>query len=80
MSDIQREMDGVIQELEKRGIDMNSHTNPEMIGLGDVIEDVLKSFGITQERFKQWFGLQECGCSRRKAWLNRIFSWKKNQA
>jgi len=59
---------------------MNSHTNPEMIGLGDVIEDVLKSFGITQERFKQWFGLQECGCSRRKAWLNRIFSWKKNQA
>ena len=80
MSEIQREMDGVISELEKRGIDMNSHTNPEMVGLGDVIEDVLKSFGITQERFKQWFGLQECGCSRRKAWLNRIFSWKKNQA
>jgi hypothetical protein len=80
MSDIQREMDGVIAELEKRGIDMNSHNNPEIVGLGDVVEDVLKSFGITQERFKEWFGLQECGCSRRKAWLNRLFSWKKNQA
>ena len=80
MSDIQREMDGVISELEKRGIDMNSHTNSEMVGLGDVVEDVLKAFGITQERFKEWCGLQECGCSRRKAWLNRLFSWKKNQA
>lgn len=80
MSNIQKEMDQVIKELEKRGINMNSHTDPNMTGLGDVVENVLKSFGITEERFKQWFRLSECNCSKRKAWLNRLFSWKKNQA
>lgn len=80
MSDVRPEMDRVIHELEKRGINMNSHNDPQVVGLGDVVEDVLKTFGITEERFKEWFNLQECGCSRRKAWLNRLFSWKKNQA
>ena len=74
------EIDGVIYELEKQGINMNSHNDPDVVGLGDVVESTLKKFGITEERFKEWFNLQECGCSKRKAWLNRIFSWKKNQA
>jgi hypothetical protein len=59
---------------------MNSHTNPEIVGLGDIVETALKSVGITEERFKEFFNLKECNCSKRKAWLNRIFSWKKNQA
>jgi hypothetical protein len=80
MSDIRQEMDQVISELEKRGINMNSHIDPNVTGLGDVVENVLKSFGITEERFKSWFNLKECGCSRRKAWLNRLFSWKNSQA
>jgi hypothetical protein len=79
MPDIRQEMDQVIHELEKKGINMNSHVDSNVVGLGDVVENVLKTFGITEERFKDWFNLQECGCSRRKAWLNRIFSWKKNQ-
>jgi len=79
MSDIRQEMNQVIQELENRGINVNSHINPETKGLGDVVEDVLKTFGVTEERFKQWFGLQECGCSKRKKWLNGLFSWKVNQ-
>lgn len=79
MPDIRQEMDQVIHELEKQGINMNSHVDSNVVGLGDVVENVLKTFGITEERFKDWFNLQECGCSRRKAWLNRIFSWKKNQ-
>jgi len=79
MPDIRQEMDQVIHELEKKGINMNSHVDSNVVGLGDVVESVLKTFGITEERFKDWFNLQECGCSRRKAWLNRIFSWKKNQ-
>lgn len=79
--DIRNEMNIVIRELENRGIQSNSHmTQQDMVGLGDVVEDVLKSFGITEERFKQWFNLQECGCSKRKAWLNNLFSWKKNKA
>lgn len=78
MNKIQQEMNQVISELEKRGINVNSHNEDQIIGLGDVVEDVLKKFGITEERFKQWFGLKECGCSRRKKWLNGLFSWKVN--
>lgn len=79
-TDPRPEIDGVIYELEKQGINMNSHIDSEIVGLGDIVENTLKKFGITEERFKQWFNLNECGCSKRKAWLNRIFSWKKNQA
>lgn len=77
---IKQEMDKVITELKARGIDVNSHVEShDIIGLGDVVESVLNSFGITQERFKQWFGLKECRCSERKRWLNGLFSWKVNR-
>ena len=67
MSNVRREMDQVITELESRGIDVNSHLDEsKKIGLGDAIESVLKKFGITEERFKKWFKLKECGCSKRK--------------
>jgi hypothetical protein len=79
MSDIRQEMDNVISELEKRGVNPNSYLDSNNVGLGDVVEGVLQSVGITEERFKEWFGLKECNCSKRKAWLNSIFSWKKNQ-
>jgi hypothetical protein len=77
MNNIKSEINQVISELETRGIDINDHLR-NRVGLGDVVEDVLKTFGITEERFKQWFGLQECGCSKRKKWLNGLFSWKVN--
>lgn len=80
MSDIKKELDQVISELEKNGIKPNSHLDQEqVVGLGDVIENTLKTFGITEERFKEWFNLKECNCSKRKAWLNSVFSWKKSQ-
>ena len=71
------EIDRVIQELEKRGYHAGSHSE-DVVGLGDVVESALQKFGITEERFKHWFNLRECGCSKRKAWLNNIFSWKKS--
>jgi len=80
MSDIRQEMDQVINDLESKGIKVNSHTTNEIEGLGDLVESALKSVGITEERFKEWFNLKECGCSKRKAWLNNLFSWKKNQS
>ncbi len=79
MSEIQQEMDVVIGELEKLGIKQNSHTDPEIVGLGDIVENALTAVGITEDRFKAWFSLQECNCSKRKAWLNNLFSWKKNR-
>ena len=75
---IKQEMDKVITRLEAMGVNKNAHIEKEMTGLGDVVESALQSVGITEERFKQWFNLKECGCSKRKAWLNGLFSWKKN--
>lgn len=75
--DIKNEMDEVINQLEKRGVRYNH--GDDMTGLGDVVESVLTSMGITQERFKQWFNLKECNCTKRKKWLNNLFSWKKNK-
>tara|TARA_R100000278_G_scaffold120286_1_gene102536 strand:+ start:1202 stop:1447 length:246 start_codon:yes stop_codon:yes gene_type:complete len=76
MSDVKNELDRAIVELKKRGIDPSSHLRKDTKGLGDVVEEVLTSVGITQERFKQWFGLKECNCTERKKWLNGLFSWK----
>lgn len=76
MKDIRPEIENVISELEKRGINVNSHITEDTKGLGDVVEEVLNKFGITEERFKSWFNLKECGCTKRKKWLNGLFSWK----
>ena len=76
---IRVEMDEAIAKLESMGINPNSHKDNDTTGLGDVVESVLQSFGITEERFKKWFNLKECGCSKRKKYLNNLFSWKKNQ-
>ncbi len=76
MSDTKKEINKVIEELERRGVHVNSHITQDTRGLGDVVEDALKKFGITQEKFKKWFKLQECNCTKRKKWLNGLFSWK----
>jgi len=72
---IRSEMQPVIDELKAKGIDFNT-SESDIVGLGDVVESVLTKFGITQERFKSWFGLKECNCTERKNWLNNLFSWK----
>ncbi len=73
---IKKEMEPVIEELEKRGITFNTKED-EYSGLGDVVESTLSSFGITEEKFKSWFNLKECNCNKRKKWLNNLFSWRK---
>ena len=75
--DERHEMNKVINELEKEGVNLANFE--EVTGLGDVVEGVLIRFGVTEERFKKWFNLRECNCSKRKQWLNKIFSWKKNK-
>ncbi len=76
MADSRKEIDKVIKKLENRGINVNSHMMQDKKGLGDVVEEVLVQCGITQERFKKWFKLKECNCTKRKKWLNGLFSWK----
>lgn len=74
-NDIRLEIDRAISELEQQGI--TTVNDPNRVGLGDVVESVLSKLGITEEKFKSWFALHECNCSKRKAWLNNVFSWKK---
>jgi hypothetical protein len=74
MSDVRPELDKLIEELETKGIAQDA--NPEnVVGLGDVVESTLTKLGITQERYKEFFNLEECGCTKRKKWLNGILSW-----
>ena len=78
MEDIKEEIDKVIQDLENKGVnpsELNGLTEQQAIGLGDIVENTLTKFGITQERYKQWFNLEECNCTKRKQWLNTLFSW-----
>ena len=42
-------------------------------GLGDVVEQMLTSIGITEERIKSWFKVKKCGCAKRKRMLNELF-------
>ena len=74
MSDVRPELDKLIEELKTKGIAQD--TNPDNVtGLGDIVESTLTKLGITQERYKDFFGLEECGCTERKKWLNGILSW-----
>ena len=76
MSDVRQEMDQVITELEQKGVNFDTPIKElQTRGLGDVVEGTLNKFGITQERYKEWFGLQECNCTKRKKYLNNLFSW-----
>lgn len=77
---IRVEMQPVMQELKEKGVTHN--TTPEELermGLGDVVEATLTKFGITQDRFKSWFGLEECRCTERKKFLNNLFSWERKK-
>jgi hypothetical protein len=73
------EMDTVIKDLEAKGVKFDTKEE-DMTGLGDVVEATLQKFGITEERFKAWFGLEECNCTKRKKFLNNLFSWKKKSS
>lgn len=71
------ELDNVIFNLEQQGV--TPHNYEEVVGLGDMVESTLKRLGITEERFKSWFNLKECNCSKRKKWLNHVLSWRKKK-
>ena len=68
------EMDTIFAELRKQ--DVNEQTE-EREGLGDVVESTLNRFGITEERFKDWFNLESCECGARKKFLNKVKLWRK---
>ena len=74
-----QKVDRVFEELEKNGIKYDQVNSSDMTGLGDVVENILTSVGITEERFKSWLNLKKCNCDKRKKWLNNLLSWKRRQ-
>ena len=77
--EIKKEIDSVIKDLEQKNIGSKTSLEEiERVGLGDFIELTLEKFGVTQQRFKEWFNLKECNCTKRKRYLNNILSCKKN--
>lgn len=41
------------------------------VAVGDLVEKMLASVGITEHRMQQWTRTQDCGCKKRQAWLNQ---------
>ena len=50
---------------------------------GDLVERLLQSIGVTEEKYKeakQLFGLPaSCNCAGRKQWLNKVSDWWRDQ-
>ena len=76
---IRQEVNETIEDLKKKGVDINSHLTKDVVGLGDVVQATLSKLGITEERFKTWFWLKECNCRERQKWLNGLLSWKASK-
>lgn len=75
-------LEKAISELEKHGINPdNVHelAEKESAGLGDTIEKALKKVGITEDLVKKLTGLKECGCTKRKKFLNKVFPYRKTK-
>ena len=48
-----------------------------MEGIGDFVENVLSKFGVTQERVQKALGTKDCGCDKRKQFLNQLFPFAR---
>jgi hypothetical protein len=52
-------------------------------GLGDQVESLLASIGVTPDRYiaaKEFCGLPPtCGCKSRKEWLNNVSDWWRGE-
>ena len=74
---------GDIFELWEQGIGPGQTDNPikpsKNKGLGDSLETVLTTLGITKDRYvevKKLFGLPPtCNCDQRREWLNKVGEW-----
>jgi len=75
-AELHSKADSAISELKEEGIKLDNISE----GLGDTIEKVLNKFGITQEKIEKITGAKGCGCSERKKWFNKIFSYNKEDA
>ena len=55
-----------------------------MIGLGDLIEKIIRIITLgygkkIAKKIAKAFGYKDCGCDKRKAWLNKQFPYYKQK-
>jgi hypothetical protein len=79
MSKNKKELDKFIDKVEEQGIKVEDYSDsPE--GLGDVVSNILAGLGIEESSIEKWLNIEECGCSKRKEFLNKIFPFRKKNA
>lgn len=74
---IRDELDPVVEALKEAGIKHND--DYDIVGIGDVVESILLTLGVTQESFKNFWNLNECHCTERKKFLNGILHWRNKR-
>lgn len=74
--DLKQDGQRLTEELSSQGLSENLKLE-EFEGLGDLVHAALNRLGITEERFKQILGLQECNCSKRRKMLNKLVPFFK---
>jgi hypothetical protein len=80
-SESAKKLDEVVEHLENQeGVTLENYQHKDPEGLGDTLENVFKSFGITEDTIKGWTGLKGCGCEKRKKFLNKVFPYRKKKA
>ena len=67
----EKDLDDAMAEIESRAKGI------EMEGIGDFVENVLSKFGVTQERVQKALGTKDCGCDKRKQFLNQLFPFAR---
>lgn len=78
MNDEKRQVDEAIQELEAAGITPED-IEQQKSGVGDIIANIFAKFGITNETVERWVGVDDCGCDKRKQFLNKILPLNKRE-
>ena len=63
--------DGMCRLCVERGDKPTAIINLPRIAVGDLVETMLTSIGISKDRVKQWLRVKDCGCAKRQKWLNQ---------
>ena len=66
------------KDLDMALSEIQSHSqNVDIGGLGDLVESVFTKFGITSEKIEAALGTEDCGCDKRKQFLNQLFPFTR---
>ena len=73
-----QQLEQVVDNIKEAGVTSeNYQENTE--GLGDLISNALLKIGVTEETVKKWSGAEDCGCDKRKKFLNTILPFRKKE-